>query len=228
MKLNAHTLDIWVCPLLTLPALQNPDSLDPAETSRAARFYFEHHRQRFIASHVFLRRILAHYLQTPPKALCFTHNPHGKPALIESPLHFNLSHSQNLAVLAVTQAHPVGIDIEYFSTRDYDGIAKMMFSPQEYKGLKAIHPRLKPLSFFNIWAQKEAVIKACGLGLAYDTQSFNVPLLPHARYTLETTESYILQTFTPTLACMGAICFHPEITTVSFHHTTAAILEVNS
>src|SRR5215208_1888375 len=80
--------------------------LSAAERVRAARFKFSDHRRRYIAAHVALRRILARYLELDPSRLEFCRGAQGKPDLIlqpnQPPLRFNLSHSHDAALIAVT------------------------------------------------------------------------------------------------------------------------------
>ena len=64
----------------------------------------------------------------------------------------------------------MGVDIEQYSARPYEGIAKSLFSEQEFNEFKKVPPALKPAVFFHVWSQKEAFIKACGLGLILSNQ----------------------------------------------------------
>src|SRR5690348_8704005 len=88
-------------------------TLSPDERARADKFYFERDRRRFIVSRGFLRRILSSYLETGPGRLQFCYGKYGKPALAGQcgvhSLRFNLSHSHEFAVYAVTFEREVGI-----------------------------------------------------------------------------------------------------------------------
>ena len=88
--------------------------LSPAEWVRAGRFHFERDRERFVAARGLLRTILGRYLELPPRELQFSFGAHGKPALegVASTLRFNLSHSDDLLLLAVSHAREVGVDVE--------------------------------------------------------------------------------------------------------------------
>src|SRR2546423_398599 len=87
------------------------------EVARAARFRFPLHRNRFIAGRGSLRELLGRYLAAPAEKIQFVYGPHGKPDLGAvhrgNGLHFNLAHSEGLALVAVTCAGPVGIDLEW-------------------------------------------------------------------------------------------------------------------
>src|ERR1700722_17902198 len=91
-------------------------ALSPDEMDRAERYHFDRDRRRFIAGRGLLRSVLGHYLGQQPVQLKFDYGARGKPALAgcdrDEMLHFNLAHSDDLLVLAVTRACPVGIDVE--------------------------------------------------------------------------------------------------------------------
>ena len=90
--------------------------LDPQERERMQRFHFAPDRARYAVAHANLRRILGTYLNQPAASLRFRANGFGKPELAHgaawSALHFNLSHSQSIAVLAVANGLPLGVDVE--------------------------------------------------------------------------------------------------------------------
>lgn len=135
-------------------------SLD--EQARADRFKFEQHRDRFIAGRSFLRSLLSTYLQTDPISLEFEYASHGKPSLKNSPIQFNLAHSQHLALYAVTYDRLVGIDLEAIRpVDDLNGLVKRFFLPSEYKAIQADNSL-----FFQYWTCKEAFLKATGTGLS--------------------------------------------------------------
>jgi len=158
--------------------------LTPEEQARAQRFVFAKHSRRFIFAHFALHQILSRYLNLPPQTIQFTKNAHGKPELLahQNPHHleFNLSHSQDSAVIGLRTQKPIGVDIEYHSEREWLSLAKHSFSEQEYEALKSLPLSQHQESFFHIWAQKEAFIKAIGLGLSYPLKTFSVSALPPA------------------------------------------------
>lgn len=213
-QLHPGRIDIWQFPLDRLPDWART-LLQEDEKQRADRFYFPIHQRRFTIARAVLRLILASYLGSNPTELRFSYNNYGKPQLINNhQLEFNLSHSRDLALLAIGQKTAMGIDLEYFSARPYQGIAETMFSSSEYQALSAQPDFLKPLSFFNIWAQKEAFIKACGLGLSYPTQQFDVPVLPEQPTIIIDNmhqQSWRIASFMPQAACCAALCYHPDI-----------------
>src|SRR5690606_26300423 len=82
------------------------DWLDSSEQARLQRFQRPEHRQRYLISHALLRGVLAEQAQCAPAELGFGALSHGKPILNHpqqaSELHFNLSHTQGLAAIAVS------------------------------------------------------------------------------------------------------------------------------
>ena len=212
--LNESHIDLWqfslAHELIDASLLLNAD-----ERSRAERFYFSRHKRRFSAARATMRMILSRYLNIAPERLVFTYNTYGKPEVINSQkLRFNLSHTSDLAMLAVGKSHPMGVDIEKYSARPYEGIARILFSKQEFEEFSRVPSALKPAVFFHVWSQKEAFIKASGLGLSYPTKDFNVPTNMPTRQLVDDPLNNItwqLRSFMPAVACGGALCHHPTV-----------------
>ncbi|HEV2614925.1 MAG TPA: 4'-phosphopantetheinyl transferase superfamily protein [Gammaproteobacteria bacterium] len=141
------------------------NSLDQEEQGRAAKFISLVHQERFIKAHSGLREILSKYTHQNPKSIIFDKTASGKPILKHFPnIHFNLSHSEDIALCAVSN-NPVGIDVEYLNKNmDYLSIAKRFFNPVEYEFIKS-QENFK-LAFFKLWTQKEAYLKSQGKGIA--------------------------------------------------------------
>src|SRR5215217_11701 len=108
-------------------------TLEPDEINRAGRFHFEKHRRYFVVARGFLRSVVARYVKTDPGSLRFSYGAYGKPALAsEHVLRFNLSHSHEVALLAVACDAELGVDVEHiradFASED---IARRFFSRAE-------------------------------------------------------------------------------------------------
>src|SRR5207245_1715236 len=112
--LRSGEVHVWRVPLSENDPEQLGALLSRDEWIRAERFHFERDRARFICGRGLLRTILGRYLNTDPRDLTFVEGPYGKPELtgIPSSLRFNLSHSDDLMLLAVTHARAVGVDLE--------------------------------------------------------------------------------------------------------------------
>lgn len=194
--------------------------LSDQERQRAAQYYFERHRRRFTIARAMMRLILSRYTNIPAETLEFSENKYGKPYLKHLPaFQFNLSHSDELALLAVGEHSPLGVDIECYQARPYEGIGRHSFSPFENQALQASPDAFKAMLFFHIWTQKEALIKACGLGLSYPTQQFNasINLTPHAviHDTLYD-KTWNMLSFTPKIASPAALCYPDGIQEIRY------------
>src|SRR5262245_60913756 len=178
LPLPASTIHVWRTTLDRSDGELAPlrASLSADELVRAERLIWENKRRRFIAGRGFLRTILGRYLQRAPADLVFCYGLHGKPALADAEdLHFNLSHSAECAVLAVTRVAPLGVDVERIrSQANREGIAGRFFSAAEVAQLASVAPEQRDEAFFNCWTRKEAYVKACGEGLARPLDQFAV------------------------------------------------------
>ncbi len=156
--------------------------LDATERARAERFHFARDRTRFVAAHAGLRRTLGAKLDAPPAALSLVTRPNVKPRFAASTgWHFNLSHSGGVALVAVTDAGPVGVDVEVLrDLPDMAAVAQEVFTPDERSALFALPQHDRAAGFFRAWTRKEAVIKATGEGFAADLKAFGVTLGPDA------------------------------------------------
>lgn len=154
--------------------------LSPAEQARAAAFAFETPRNRFIQCRAALRRLLAAHLGTSATELDIEYGRYGKPELPNgSGLQFNVSHCENLAVMALASVHRVGVDIERVRPlADMQSLANARFSPNEIAALAAVEPEHRTHAFFTCWTRKEAFIKATGEGFSLPPHQFDVTLLP--------------------------------------------------
>jgi 4'-phosphopantetheinyl transferase len=160
--------------------------LSREELLRAGRFALVRDRERFIAAHGALRMVLGLYLSADPESLEFRTGPMGKPSLVQTftDLRFNLSHSGDLALIAVTRGREVGVDIERVQREiEIDPIVEHYFEPAEVWDLRIAPPHERVEKFFDLWTRKEACVKAegCGLGTNTRTDRFGVRNLCPAR-----------------------------------------------
>lgn len=145
--------------------------LNAEEKARAARYLDPLAARRFTACRGQLREVLGACLEKEPQELRFTCGHLGKPALAgaESPplLHFNLTHSRDLGLLAVSLAGPLGIDLEFLQI-DFDhlAVARRYFGPSESAALEGMGQAERAAAFCRIWTRKEALLKGWGCGLS--------------------------------------------------------------
>lgn len=131
----------------------------------------EHRR---FQSRALLRLLLGALSAREPDALEFTIGPHGKPQLLDSSLQFNVSHSGDLWLLAVSPAVSVGVDIEAPRTlQAWQRLADRVFTTAERAALELeTDPPLD--AFFTGWTRKEAVLKGLGTGLGHGPKNVEV------------------------------------------------------
>ena len=158
-------------------------NLSPDERARAARFHFPKHRQHFVAARGSLRMILARYLDRDPAQLEFCYSPFGKPDLAPSAdadgIRFNLSHSQGLALYAITRDQDIGVDLEGERANiAWEDIARRYFAPSEVEALRLVPASSRTQAFLNCWTRKEAFVKARGEGLSLPLDQFEVSVAP--------------------------------------------------
>lgn len=170
--LDNDEVHVWAFPLDVSAERRSllAQLLNSEERARGERFHFARDAERFIVAHAQLRRMLAHYVWIPAQDLSFAFGPAGKPQLAGAmvpTLHFNLSHSQNLGVIALTQLSEVGVDVEFQRPiEDEQGIADRFFSARESQGLRGLPQPERSAAFYRIWTRKEAWLKATGEGIS--------------------------------------------------------------
>ena len=182
LHIESRHVDVWRIFLnLQADSIKLAEStLSADEAQRAARFHFPKDRDHFIAAHGILRHIVGRYLHRKPGELIFSVNQYGKPALVNSDLEFNLSHSGDFALLAVTQNRKVGVDVERIRQGiSSHVIAQQYFSKAEVAELQSLPMEQREAAFFTCWTRKEAYIKAQGIGLSLPLESFDVSLSPN-------------------------------------------------
>lgn len=191
--------------------------LSEDEFGRAKRFHFEQHRQRFIAARGILRCILSRYLNSESSKIRFGYEPRGKPFLDEScnqiNLSFNLSHSQDFALYAVSLHNSIGVDLEYINAKtDVVSLAQRFFSPNEFAVIESATHEQQQQLFFRYWTCKEAYLKATGTGLT-DLQKIEISLTPEqsAKLSIPNISSeWNLVEIQPFANCAGAICLRHD------------------
>jgi len=184
-------VDVWRV-RLDEPATAGAEGgvLSSDEIARAGRFHFERDRIYFTQCRSALRALLAGYLAIPATEIRFEYLTNGKPRLRaeQNPraLQFNVSHSANMAVIAVGSEHRLGVDIEKIrGDVDTASLAERFFSLRERAELQALPDHLRVPGFFACWTRKEAFLKATGDGLSFPLADFSVTTHPDLEPELE-------------------------------------------
>lgn len=170
LKLESNEAHIWLARLDEESAAAFGKFISDDERLRAKRFRFVLHRNRFIAGRGILRTILGKYLLKNPRRVCFKYGEFGKPSLADewiSEIKFNVSHSGDFAIFAVTRGREIGVDIEQIKTSFVDAaMIAFCLTEQEKQYFYTLPLNKRELFFFECWTRKESFMKACGLGLS--------------------------------------------------------------
>jgi 4'-phosphopantetheinyl transferase len=183
MALPDPEIEVWLAPLdISAHQLEHCFGLlSPDEKTRVERMYFERDRRRSAVARALLRVLLAPHVGLKPAEIAFSLGPHGKPCIAAAPesLHFNVSHSEELAIYAISRNCALGIDIEYIARAiAHEGIAERFFSARENAELQRCAPTHRKRAFFACWTRKEAVVKATGDGLRLPLDQIEVTVSP--------------------------------------------------
>ena len=158
------------------------DVLSDEERTRADEFRIADARTRFVVTRGTLRILLGRYLNVPPNEVAFEFKTYTKPRLAPSKtatvdLRFNVSHSGELALVAVTTGCEVGVNVEQLRpVKQMEEIAQRYFHRLEVEGVMASRVKERPAAFFRCWTAKEALLKAIGSGITAALDAFEVPL----------------------------------------------------
>lgn len=144
-------VEVWRVDLNRASDAGLTELLCASESARATRIVDARRRGLWARSRCVLRALLASYLDADPRELRFASGPHGKPALcgraeaetepdVWADLHFNLSHSGEAMLVAVTAEREIGVDVERARKRH-------------------------TAEFLRAWTVREAQVKCLGAGL---------------------------------------------------------------
>jgi 4'-phosphopantetheinyl transferase len=167
---RAGEVHVWraaVPPLIT-PALEA--TLSEPELRYARRMASDSSMRQFAAAQAVLRTVLSRYLAEPPAQIEFRRGEHGKPFLAtryESDIQFNLTHSHDMAVAAITSGSEIGVDLEKVRPRPKaERLAARYYAPQERAALDDSPEDRRERLFLRLWTRKESHLKATGTGLS--------------------------------------------------------------
>ncbi len=133
-------------------------------------------QKRSLVGDMLIKKYLSKIYQVSPEKIEIRKGEHGKPYVLNLPAHFNVSHSGNYTVLAVSDA-PIGIDLEII--KEFSAIlAKKLFSEEELKYISGKDSKRSKGSmqqcFYEIWTAKEAYLKFKGVGLSGGIKSLEL------------------------------------------------------
>lgn len=225
-ELASTEIHIWEFPLATSGSEFDAYAtlLSEDERVRASRFHFQRDSSRFTVARAAVRSILGGYTGAAGHDLRFDYSHYGKPSLadVTSYIRFNVSHSADLAMLAVVRGREVGVDVESIRAEvETDKLAERYFSLHERESLKAIPNHDRVSAFFRCWTCKEAFLKAQGLGLSRSLESFDVEVNPERPARLLSTRPdpaeaarWSLRDVQTVQACAAAVAVEGPVTSV--------------
>lgn len=152
------------------------DFLTDDEKARAARFHFSRDANHWSACRSALRQILSHEIGVKPEDVTLIFSEFGKPSLAPpfDSIHFNLSHSQDLAIVALSSDGPVGVDLESIArASELLGCEDSFCHPEETRSLPT-DPDARACQLLRIWTSKEALLKALGTGLSHPPEDVQI------------------------------------------------------
>lgn len=212
--LGVDDVHIWRIDL-SRPMGHRENVLSAEEMARAALMKHDGARATFQHARMALRMILSAYTGLPAGQLPIIIDARGKPRLdlTDAPF-FNLSHAGALALVAVTRAAPVGVDVEIIRpTPRLGDLAERFFASGETAALRALPEAQRLDAFYACWTRKEAYVKADGTGIAGSLSGFEVSVTPDEPARIlsiggdaESAQARTLHAFRPAPSAWGAIC----------------------
>lgn len=211
---------VWIVPLDAISTHNErfASVLTPDEQIRADRYKVEKARVQFVTGRGLLRRLLGDCLGVAARAVPIAYTGAGKPVLATGAgdLHFNVTHTDGLALIAIARRQ-VGIDVERERiVSDPEGLVGRYFSATERESYRALPTAIQTSAFFRGWTSKEAVLKSVGLSVAH-LDEFDVELHPErpaallaARHPALTSNSLQLSAFEPASGYIAALAIEDE------------------
>lgn len=187
LRLSGPPSEAWQTYLINLPDTGEEVSaatracLSDDDKQRASRFARPVDAHRYMAAHAALRVLLAPACQCTPRDVPMTTRADGKPTLMmASPaLHFNLTHSDNWALIALHPRWEIGIDLELHKPWPHmNDLAESVFSQAELRTWRATTPVDQASALYTTWTRKEACLKAVGTGLITPPDQVELGLAP--------------------------------------------------
>jgi 4'-phosphopantetheinyl transferase len=179
--------------------------LSDDELERAGRLKFERDRRRFIVARGWLREQLSARLGQRPDEVKLASGGRGKPFVVDDPeLRFNVSHCEDLAVLAFGRGREIGVDVEAVRPLpELDALAVRIFSPREYQAYAALEASQRASAFYRTWTRKEAYVKALGEGFYLALDRIDVSQLQ---------SGWQIESFNPAAGFVAAVVWQQEMT----------------
>jgi len=181
-QLGSAAVHVWALGLSPACSSAELQLLSAEERQRYAAFRYEKLRGHFATAHATLRQVLSAYLGVAAAELRFKRGRFGKPELSPEQangVQSNLSHSGDMALIAVSRLTPVGVDVEeVHDLSDRDALVQRFFSPREAQSFLELEEAQRLEAFYRLWTRKEAWLKATGEGISHLLNRVEVSFLP--------------------------------------------------
>jgi len=183
LELMTEEVQVWVASLdVTDQRYDALARLLPSEEKKRAESLTPIAARRFVVARGILRTLLSGFTGTSAEKLRFNYGISGKPSLVDrDDIHFNISHSAELALFAFSPDRPVGVDVENERpVRRLLDVAQRFMSDDELRTLVDTAPDERDAAFLKAWVVREARLKAEGKGVWSGSEHTNPrPNLTH-------------------------------------------------
>ncbi|MBK2125958.1 4'-phosphopantetheinyl transferase family protein [Fangia hongkongensis] len=179
---------VYIVPVadIDLTVLSLPDEIH----LNAQKFKHPKKRSEYLVSQWIRRDVLLKYYNVELNQQSFYYSEKGRPYLENSVIDFNISHTDQYVLMAVSAQQMVGIDVQSVKEKtDVLSIAKHYFSPSEYKMLSSLSEKVQKERFYQIWTLKEASLKLTGEGIANGLVSYSFFVENHTLVSDKTSKS---------------------------------------
>jgi 4'-phosphopantetheinyl transferase len=148
--------------------------ISKSESERLKRLVDPSMRRRSLVARAGLRKVLGAYLNVAPAQVELSYTDYGKPVLRDVALQFSLSHSREVAVIAVTAGARVGVDIEHVDRCHVGRLPTRAMTRSEIATWERMPGSARCAAFLRYWTAKEAYTKAVGAGLHVDLREVEI------------------------------------------------------
>ncbi|NUF33319.1 4'-phosphopantetheinyl transferase superfamily protein [Acinetobacter oleivorans] len=192
---DSTQVQVYVCPVSRVPQDHMVLSHYLGFLSSAEKLRYDQYHPKaarlFLISRVLVKTVLADKLGISPHQVNIQLHPNGKPFVQGSKaVYFNLTHSADIIILAVTEEGEIGVDIEKvdreFEWMRVDSVLDLSeiewIKEKELTDSSSVFQR-----FFQIWTLKESYIKCTGEGMSRHLKKLNFHVLPEHIQFLDST-----------------------------------------
>jgi len=142
--------------------------LSPEERAHVPEYRIREAAERYVVTRSLVRIVLSQRIGLPPREIRVTRTDTGKPVVTDG-VHFNVTHSGELVLMAVSADRPVGVDVERKrEVARVQALVARWLTDAERSDLARLRTRglTESDAFLRVWSLKEARLKALGVGIS--------------------------------------------------------------